>query len=205
VCFSPGIVVLLLFTRKPFVGLYSAFFALTYTLSLSSFSALATPTDWLFLVADVLLMIVLYPPMLRICGKHAADGMAPIMAKRLVVIASFLMIGLAYVGISFYLIPSPAYIDPLSLTHTIDQASQSVASTCAAINLTLKSIQEAGAAAWFYLVAGMGKLGGGMLPYLMWLLFLFNSALVFLAMSRLSVELTAMFNAKIHQPEVSHN
>lgn len=178
-------------TRKPLVFIYAGAFSFVYAVSLTSFVALAESREWLFLALNTILVVILYPFLLYKCEKHAAVGMASIMAKRLVVFISFTIMVVVYVSISFYSHP-PSYLDIESISNTLNIASQSVMSTCSIINLYIKMVQEVTATIWFNMVAHTEMLRYPPLQFLAWAFFFLNSALVFLAMSRMTVELIAL-------------
>jgi len=176
-------------TKKPLVMLYSILIATPLTLSLASFTALASVADAGFVVFATLVTLLSFPMVFKAFQNHASQDMLIIVTKRTVVTLNMLIMLIIYSLISYFDISVPAYLDPSSLENTVDAASQAVGSVCFTSNYFLKFMQEVDAIGWYGMLTANQSVKSEQIIQLLWALFFINHALVFAALARSQVEI----------------
>ncbi|MBT4077917.1 MAG: hypothetical protein HOM14_13065 [Gammaproteobacteria bacterium] len=176
-------------TGKILLVIFTVFITAVLSIPLITFSALANQSDIIFTVISLTITALLYSPILKFSSHHVIEGMNIIMVKRIVVLFSLTIMLLTYTYTSYYHISVPSYLDETSLTNTVDNASQSVASLCSINNLFLKWSQETEATVIFSMLVASKKIDNSGISSLYWVMFFLNHALVFAALARLQVEL----------------
>jgi len=173
--------------------------AVPTTLLILGFAATARGSDWGFLVGEAVLVTGLFLFIRRPVEKHLAPGVAPIVGKRFAVIASFILLTLLYVPVSYYFVSVPEYLVGSSLELSISNASRQIASVCPVINWALKSMQELQATIWFEMLFGTRAIQGVSISTIpVWGVFFLNSALVFLACGRGTLEFATLGSKPNH-------
>ncbi len=183
-------------TKKSLVILFSGLIALPLSLSLMSFAALADFFDFAFMLLSMVITSIGFIFFEKFFHKHVTDKVNKIVAKRMTVLLSMLIMVLIYYLASYYVIPVPQYLDPTSLNHTIELASKEVGSTCSVTNYFLKFMHEFDAISWFGMTMASKSIDSDYFIKLLWVIFFINHALVFAALARLQLEFLTILQIK---------
>jgi hypothetical protein len=183
-------------TGKVFAVFWALTLGIVYSISITSFFALEGASGYIISLLIFTAVVASHPRTETFVNLHAATGIAPFAAKKLMSLSGIVVGMIAYILFTLYS-PTPEFlVHADELGQAVSWASQDVSSSSQVTNFILKGVQELSAVQWFYLRSASDSVGSLWMRLIGWSLFLVFSSLVVFGISRFFTDIVYYFFRK---------